>query len=941
MSSNILNLVSEETFSEKMDALIEAVGDSSPGSTTSSNGLVYEQYDVQIPTNIPGYVRGVACGQVGDITRYVAVFGYHPSADAPEDDYQAQDFQNSHYNTASNSFMYSDDGYTWIQVSLPQAYNWVDVCYAGSDPVYGTFSNEFIALAGPTWWFDDMFDYTMKFNEDPCLIARSKDGIHWTFDTTTLGMQAKWSAMSTYGGALAVVARNSSKISINGQLYDLPETMDLVSVSLGYGERGWLCCTAIEAGRAITAQSSWNEDLQQYVYEFKDCTIELLPANSFTHVAIIDNSYINTIQAYGFNSVATRDSDGSWNLTTPEIYGAVHDLAFNLDLDPDIYPYEVLMIADSSLWRLRGSDVTRLKYFDLDLSASAIVICNNLYIILSTSYTQNTTVTISRDCGLTWSSSWRSLTQSGADVSAEVADVLWPTILPQVRSEIPDTNKYLYIEEPSYPSVKLHYEELCYNKQLGRVACRRDYLMFSDDDGKTIKQYEGSPVSGSLIGAVGQVFIFESEVWHDEYNEVTETDEFGNEYTYTDAVTVIDGAVFTATSLNSYQSPINCLFVNEARDQEISVPPAQFKFFSGYYENQERALLIGSYQVNITDEKGNSTAVDKLFSAHSDDGLVWIVHDDLLPFSSVPHVVYGNKAFHAYCDGHYFRSYDGIEWTDMGATENEISCAARDVFVKVTRGTTVAEYLGERSLIYWSEDGLNWTLTELPTDVPHWGYSGAFTGVCYFHDMFVLLPVVGIAAYSYDGKTWDWLDWGGESYAWGDDPRYTYLDQSSDSLFILYQGYGGRSVQVIHKVNNEPYIPTDVGLMEADELVSQRISKRALFDNTSTRTICIPRSYWNSDKTATMILDKYDITPTDIILVASHPDSLDAYSDAEISCIEQDYGKLTFRCKRVPTTDVYVNIVNMTCFGKDDANKEQVWIDQPTLTPDEEYEEEV
>ena len=50
-TKNLLNLISEETFSEKMDALIEAVGDISSNSSVSSNGLIYKNIDISIDSD--------------------------------------------------------------------------------------------------------------------------------------------------------------------------------------------------------------------------------------------------------------------------------------------------------------------------------------------------------------------------------------------------------------------------------------------------------------------------------------------------------------------------------------------------------------------------------------------------------------------------------------------------------------------------------------------------------------------------------------------------------------------------------------------------------------------------------------------------------------------------------------------------------------------------
>lgn len=72
----------------------------------------------------------------------------------------------------------------------------------------------------------------------------------------------------------------------------------------------------------------------------------------------------------------------------------------------------------------------------------------------------------------------------------------------------------------------------------------------------------------------------------------------------------------------------------------------------------------------------------------------------------------------------------------------------------------------------------------------------------------------------------------------------------------------------------------------------------------------IPSDGWGTSSKAVGIAVS-GITTDSLIFVSPAPDSFTAYSDAGVYCSEQGDGKLIFKCKTIPTSNINVNIVIM------------------------------
>lgn len=75
-----------------------------------------------------------------------------------------------------------------------------------------------------------------------------------------------------------------------------------------------------------------------------------------------------------------------------------------------------------------------------------------------------------------------------------------------------------------------------------------------------------------------------------------------------------------------------------------------------------------------------------------------------------------------------------------------------------------------------------------------------------------------------------------------------------------------------------------------------------------TTTVTLPVSGWSSfNKSQT--INVAVVTTTDDVIVTYAPSSHDAYVNAGIYCSAQGNGTLTFKCNKIPTSNVTVNIM--------------------------------
>ena len=75
-----------------------------------------------------------------------------------------------------------------------------------------------------------------------------------------------------------------------------------------------------------------------------------------------------------------------------------------------------------------------------------------------------------------------------------------------------------------------------------------------------------------------------------------------------------------------------------------------------------------------------------------------------------------------------------------------------------------------------------------------------------------------------------------------------------------------------------------------------------------TTTATLPVSGWSSSNKSQTI-NVAVVTTTDDIVVTYAPSSHDAYVNAGIYCSAQGNGTLTFKCNKIPTSNVTVNIM--------------------------------
>lgn len=76
----------------------------------------------------------------------------------------------------------------------------------------------------------------------------------------------------------------------------------------------------------------------------------------------------------------------------------------------------------------------------------------------------------------------------------------------------------------------------------------------------------------------------------------------------------------------------------------------------------------------------------------------------------------------------------------------------------------------------------------------------------------------------------------------------------------------------------------------------------------TTASVTLAASGWANN---TQTVSVNDVTAENLVLVAPAPESIDAYSEANIRCIAQGTGNLAFKCDSVPSVDIQVNV---TCF---------------------------
>ena len=473
-----------------------------------------------------------------------------------------------------------------------------------------------------------------------------------------------------------------------------------------------------------------------------------------------------------------------------------------------------------------------------------------------------------------WVKALRFIYQNDEDISPDVAEALWPHLTKKVNTLIPTIHPNTLQSETEDIYNPIEDGKCCYNKKLHRIACGLAYsprISFSDDEGLSwsVPDHEAP---GYLLGAGANVFILDgSERTHEEvYDEI--------EGTYQVIINLINNK-FLATTLEPDSPAIECQFSEE-------LPLQEYGFASGSNETKECLLLYGTGAI-----------------AHSEDGITWTVVKDTFPFTNNAKLIYCKDRFIAWENNQLASSTDGITWeliTTLGADViNDIFWAFGKLYVYNWK------YIDDSYswVLSLSEDqGLTWTdfLLDESSRVPNTFAFGRF----YYAEGYV-------GTYeSFDGIHWE----KSSAPLINNDPTCELQRFFPISENILLYGVGYWDYMYYLTTDGQHWVKNHYAIANYEEenitkAVSAAISQQ-LYHN---YTVSVGPNEWNSEKQWVCALGPGRVNNNSLVLVAAHPRTRKLYTTANVQCIDQGEGTLTFECATIPSDTI---LINLTIFGQ-------------------------
>ncbi len=125
---------------------------------------------------------------------------------------------------------------------------------------------------------------------------------------------------------------------------------------------------------------------------------------------------------------------------------------------------------------------------------------------------------------------------------------------------------------------------------------------------------------------------------------------------------------------------------------------------------------------------------------------------------------------------------------------------------------------------------------------------------------------------------------------------------------ILDNGVAGTSLVLGHgethgSSGTDPITPQSIGAAPAEHSHDYAPVPQL-------QTVTLPLSGWNSyDYGCTQTVSVTGMRGSSLAIIAAHPDSYDAYMAARVRCSVQGWGALTFAAKKLPLTDLSVNVM--------------------------------
>lgn len=964
--STAINIAKEE--------ILQEVGELDTG-----GGLSYKNQEIDISELVQGSVhpRGIAKGTVEtgpgeSYERFVLVFGYERNEEG-EFDY-----------TNSDTVLYSDNGIEWFKATLPEKGNWVGVVFTGT---------EFVAVQGKEWIYEYIEEeewgtFTSKPTQS---LARSTDGINWTIEQLPYAACytniATISTLRSTTRSICLVAEDSPYALIETQTdegsmwtqVELYKTMNLKVVTgaqlynhiTGYMEDVYIGGGSGEIviftkDGVITTSASPLESIESIAYESynnriivtgtdKNYAIASFTSDEETFITGVEwEHYTANILGYGHSEVRTCE-------TYYEDYGE-HLPEFIIVTSGGIFGdrYDSTFEQDLSIWDLNDAFV----FYNEEINPwnqLSLIAYNGYEYEYDEEYDETYTVSVNKILvsfdTRTWGSNRKMLEQDDQDITTEVVDTVWPIVEPKVQKMIPEIPNHLEVNHDLITGPMIVHNnghcETVYNSNIDRLASiwvygyrgyRNPNPLYSDDNGKSWQRFSSIDTPTYIpCGAIGTLFVFEDGESNTRYEEIEVVDPETGEIWYEEIE--IEGYLTRGFYVHNGEGGefdsnwIKCLFKDESGN-EVTIPSNQkYTCVHGTPEDKEKLLLI-SEDLNTI--------------AYSYNGTVWTVANsnlkEVLTSNNHTRFEFAYSKFIVLSNSAAIYSEDGLNWSRAEVTLGKIPADEEnpetdEVFKDLFFGNGLLIALTNAGNRLISTDCINW-IQDNNFHFPEAILNGRFViGTDYSADAIHWYPMQGEFSYPEPG----WPD----PYI---PPEYYeqvayYPPACAVYLMITDNGqsFSGDITSkefVVDGFTITEVTPSrEVTLAEGDVIQTSNVSRAILPNITRTCSVTIHPSLWaplTEDMSIPVgkfyyIAEFYKelVSPESLVIVSADLATANQYTEANVRCVAQDFGKLTFVCDTIPTETVMATVMIIQAPGF----KQIDYIQDPSW--EEEWEEEV
>ena len=954
--STAINIAKEE--------ILQEVGELDTG-----GGLSYKNQEIDISELVQGnvYPRGIAKGTVVtesgiDHDRFVLVFGY--KRDAYEEDYCVK----------SDTVLYSDNGIEWFKATLPEEGNWVGVVFTGT---------EFVAVQGKEQVENE---WGIREFQSTQTLARSIDGINWTLEQLPYAEYYTNIATISTTRSICLVAEDSPYALIESHTYegsmwtqvDLHKTMnlkvvtgarlynhitgDMEDVYVGGGAGEIIIFTK---DGVITTSASPLESIESIAYESynnriivtgtdKNYAIASFTSDEETFITGVEwKHYTANILDYGHSEVRTFETyyeDYGEDLpefiivTSGGIFGDRYDSTFEQDLGiEDLNDTFVFYNEEINPWNQLSLIVYRGYEYEYDEEYGE-------------TYSPVNKILVSFDTR-TWGSNRQILEQDDQDITAEVVDTVWPIVQPKVQKMIPEIPNHLEVSHELITGPMIVHDnghcETAYNANIDRLASiwvygyrgrNKPNPRYSDDNGRSWQRFSSMDTpTYNPCGAIGTLFVFEDGELNTYWEEVEvidpETGESWYEEIEVQEYSTRGFYVHNGEGGEMDSNWIQCLFKDESGN-EVTIPSDQkYTCVHGTPEDKEKLLLI-SEDLNTI--------------AYSYNGTVWTVANsnlqEVLTSNNHTRFEFAYSKFIVLSNSAAIYSEDGLNWSRAEVTLGKIPADEEnpetdEVFKDLFFGNGLLIALTNAGNRLISTDCINW-IQDNNFSFPEAILNGRFViGTHYSADAIHWYPMQG--EFSYPEPGWPDPDIPPRYYeqvAYYPPACAVYL-MITDNTTTASGDIQTKKLIVDGFTITEVAPSREVTLAEGDVIQTSNVSRAILPNITRTCSVTIHPSLWASlTEDMSIPVGKFYyvaefykelVSPESLVIVSADLATANQYVEANVRCVAQDFGKLTFVCDTIPTETVMATVMIVQAPGI----KQIDYIQDPSW--EEEWEEEV